>query len=172
MTSKVENRRAARAFRYLAGLCLVAIAALGPSTTAMALTKVKAGHLVALDMAPWFVGKESGCFEKAVLDVETIFFANPGDNNAALAGGIIDFSTNPFTLPFFAASSGVPIRVISGAGGWDDADVGAFGGQRPNNCAPNSACPPGNECHFATEFTQNPEPFVLRVLKFVSLLLH
>jgi ABC-type nitrate/sulfonate/bicarbonate transport system substrate-binding protein len=67
---------------------------------------------------------------KAVLDVETIFFANPGDNNAALAGGFIDFSTNPFTLPFFAASSGVPIRVISGAGGWDDADVGAFGGQR------------------------------------------
>ena len=45
----------------------------------MALTKVKAGHLVALDMAPLFVGKESGCFEKAVLDVETIFFANPGD---------------------------------------------------------------------------------------------
>jgi ABC-type nitrate/sulfonate/bicarbonate transport system substrate-binding protein len=72
----------------------------------MALTKVKAGHLVALDMAPLFVGKESGCFEKAVLDVETIFFANPGDNNAALAGGSIDFSTNPFTLPFFAANSG------------------------------------------------------------------
>jgi ABC-type nitrate/sulfonate/bicarbonate transport system substrate-binding protein len=99
---------------------------LGPFTTAVALTKVKAGHLVALDMAPLFVGKESGCFEKAVLDVETIFFANPGDNNAALAGGSIDFSTNPFTLPFFAANSGVSIRVISGAIGWND-------------CAPNSA---------------------------------
>ena len=125
----------------------------------MALAKVKAGHLVALDMAPLFVGKESGCFEKAVLDVETIFFANPGDNNAALAGGSIDFSTNPFTPPFFAANCGVPIRVISGAGGWDD-------------CAPNSVRPPGNECHFAPEFTHNPEPFVLRVLKFVSLLRH
>jgi ABC-type nitrate/sulfonate/bicarbonate transport system substrate-binding protein len=89
----------------------------------MALTKVKAGHLVALDMAPLFVGKESGCFEKAGLDVETIFFANPGDNNAALAGGSIDFSTNPFTLPFFAANSGVPIRVISGAGGWGIIEV-------------------------------------------------
>jgi hypothetical protein len=65
MTSKVENRCAARAFGYLTGLCLVAIAALGPSTTAMALTKVKAGHLVALDMARLFAGKESGCFEKA-----------------------------------------------------------------------------------------------------------
>jgi hypothetical protein len=138
----------------------------------MALTKVKAGHLVALDMAPLFVGKESGCFEKAGLDVETIFFANRGDNNAPLAGGSIDFSTNPFTLPFFAANSGVPIRVISGAGDWDDADVGAFGGQRPNNCAPNSARPAGNECHFAAEFTHNPEPFVLRVLKFVSSLRH
>jgi hypothetical protein len=83
-----------------------------------------------------FVGKESGWFEKAVFDAETIFFANPGDDNAALAGGFIDFSTNPFTLPFFAASSGVPIRVISGAGGWDDADVGAFGGQRPTIARP------------------------------------
>jgi ABC-type nitrate/sulfonate/bicarbonate transport system substrate-binding protein len=93
------------------------------STTAMALTKVKVGHLVALDMAPLFVGKESGCFEKTGLDVETIFFANPGDNNAALAGGSIDFSINPFTLPFFAANSAVPIRVISGAGGWGIIEV-------------------------------------------------
>jgi hypothetical protein len=46
----------------------------------------------------------------------------------------------------------------------DDAEVGAFGGQRPNNCAPNSARPTGNECHFAAEFTHNTELFVLRVL--------
>ena len=70
-----------------------------------------------------FVAKESGCFEKYGLNVETIFFANPGDNNAALAGGAIDFSTNPFTLPFFAANSGVPIRVISAAGGWGVQEV-------------------------------------------------
>ena len=57
------------------------------------------------------------------LDVETVFFANPGDNNAALAGGAIDFSTNPFTLPFFAANSGVPIRVIAAAGGWGGIEV-------------------------------------------------
>ena len=162
MTSKVENHRAARVFRYLAGLCLVAIAALGPSTTAMALTKVKAGHLVSFDMAPLFVGKESGCFEKAVFDAETVFFANPGDDNAALAGGFIDFRTNPFTLPFFAASSGVPIRVISGTGGWDDADIGALGGQRPNNCARNSIRPTGNECRFA------PEPTILNLSCCVS----
>lgn len=83
-----------------------------------ALTPVKAGHLVALDMAPLFVGVESGCFEENGLAVETVFFTNPGDNNAALAGGAIDFSTNPFTLPFFAASSGVPIKTVSAAGGW------------------------------------------------------
>jgi ABC-type nitrate/sulfonate/bicarbonate transport system substrate-binding protein len=82
------------------------------------LIAVKAGHLIALDMAPLFVGVESGCFEKNGLAVETVFFTNPGDNNAALAGGAIDFSTNPFTLPFFAASSGVPIKTISAAGGW------------------------------------------------------
>ncbi|NER81204.1 MAG: ABC transporter substrate-binding protein, partial [Leptolyngbya sp. SIO1D8] len=82
------------------------------------LIPVKAGHLVALDMAPLFVGVESGCFADYGLDVETVFFTNPGDNNAALAGGQIDFSTNPFTLPFFAANSGVPIKTVSAAGGW------------------------------------------------------
>lgn len=87
------------------------------------LIKVKAGHLVALDMAPLFVAKESGCFAENGLEVETVFFANPGDNNAALAGGAIDFSTNPFTLPFFAANSGVPIKVIAAAGGWGVMEV-------------------------------------------------
>ena len=82
------------------------------------LIPVKAGHLVALDMAPLFVGVESGCFEDNGLAVETVFFTNPGDNNAALAGVQIDFSTNPFTLPFFAANSGVPIKTVSAAGGW------------------------------------------------------
>ena len=69
-------------------------------------------------MAPLFVGVESGCFVKNGINVETVAFTNPGDNNAALAGGSIDFSTNPFTLPFFAANSGVPIKTISAAGGW------------------------------------------------------
>jgi ABC-type nitrate/sulfonate/bicarbonate transport system substrate-binding protein len=97
------------------------------SQGAHALTKVKAGHLVALDMAPLFLAKEGGCFEKYGLDVETVFFANPGDNNAALAGGEIDFSTNPFTLPFFAANAGVPIRTIAAAGGWGIMQVIADG---------------------------------------------
>ncbi len=82
------------------------------------LIPVKAGHLVALDMAPLFVGVESGCFAENGLAVETVAFTNPGDNNAALAGSQIDFSTNPFTLPFFAANSGVPIKTVAAAGGW------------------------------------------------------
>ncbi|MDX2212398.1 MAG: ABC transporter substrate-binding protein [Oculatellaceae cyanobacterium bins.114] len=82
------------------------------------LIPVKVGHLVALDMAPLFVGVESGCFQENGLAVETVAFTNPGDNNAALAGGAVDFNVNPFTLPFFAASSGVPIKTISAAGGW------------------------------------------------------
>ena len=86
--------------------------------TAAELVPVKAGHLVALDMAPQFVGVESGCFTDNGLAVETVAFTNPGDNNAALAGGSIDFSTNPFTLPFFAANSGVPIKTVAAAGGW------------------------------------------------------
>lgn len=78
---------------------------------------IKVGHLVALDMAPLFIAKEAGYFKDAGLDVQTVFFSNPGDNNAALAGGSIQFSTNPFTLPYFAANSGIKMRIISGAGG-------------------------------------------------------
>jgi ABC-type nitrate/sulfonate/bicarbonate transport system substrate-binding protein len=89
-----------------------------PNDTAQPLTPVKVGHLVALDMAPLFVGVESGCFKENGLAVETVAFTNPGDNNAALAGSAVDFNINPFTLPFFAASSGVPIKTISAAGGW------------------------------------------------------
>ncbi|MDP2547708.1 ABC transporter substrate-binding protein [Oceanobacter sp. 4_MG-2023] len=92
------------------------------------LTPVTVGHLVALDMAPLFVGVESGCFEQQGLAVDTRFFANPGDNNAALAGGSLDFNINPFTLPFFAASSGVPIRVVAAAGGWGVMEVIAQSG--------------------------------------------
>jgi ABC-type nitrate/sulfonate/bicarbonate transport system substrate-binding protein len=113
---------------FVVGLAC-AVALVGGSVTAAdkPLIKVKAGHLVAIDMAPLFVAKESGCFASQGLEVETLFFANPGDNNAALAGGAIDFSTNPFTLPFFAANSGVPIRVISAAGGWGVMEVVAQG---------------------------------------------
>ncbi|ENH6339658.1 ABC transporter substrate-binding protein [Burkholderia vietnamiensis] len=99
------------------------ISAVSHDVSAQQLTHVRVGHLVALDMAPLFVAKENGCFEKNGLAVETSFFSNPGDNNAALAGGQIDFSINPFTLPFFAANSGVPIRVVSAAGGWGVMEV-------------------------------------------------
>ncbi len=79
--------------------------------------KIKVGHLVALDMAPLFIAKESGYFKDEGLDVETVFFSNPGDNNTALSGGSIQFSINPFTLPYFADNSGVKMRIISNAGG-------------------------------------------------------
>lgn len=105
-----------------------AILVLGSLTSQAAdLTRVTAGHLVALDMAPLFVASESGCFEQFGLQVDLRFFANPGDNNAALAGRAIDFSTNPFTLPFFAANSGVPVRTVAAAGGWGIMEVIAHG---------------------------------------------
>lgn len=118
--------------RFVLALACSAVLSTGGNVFAAdkTLTKIKAGHLVAIDMAPLFIAKESGCFTQQGLDVETVFFANPGDNNAALAGGAIDFSTNPFTLPFFAANSGVPIRVIAAAGGWGVMEVvsqGKFG---------------------------------------------
>lgn len=122
-----------RTLTVAAGLMAGLVWAIGPG--AQAATKVKAGHLVALDMAPLFLAKEAGCFSKNGLEVETVFFANPGDNNAALAGGAIDFSTNPFTLPFFAANSGVPIRTIAAAGGWGIMQVIADGKLKLNSIA-------------------------------------
>jgi ABC-type nitrate/sulfonate/bicarbonate transport system substrate-binding protein len=116
--------------KQVATLAFAAIALLtlgAREANAAGLTKIRVGHLVALDMAPLFVAKESGCFARNGLDVETVFFSNPGDNNAALAGGQIDFSVNPFTLPFFAANSGVPIRVIAAGGGWGVMEVIANG---------------------------------------------
>jgi len=88
--------------------------------------KVKAGHLVAIDMAPLFVAKESGCFEKHGLDVETV--SSPSrDNNAALAGGAIDFRT-PVHVAFFAATA--------------RADPGHSGGRRLGRNR--SDCPEGD----------------------------
>jgi ABC-type nitrate/sulfonate/bicarbonate transport system substrate-binding protein len=78
---------------------------------------IKVGHLVALDMAPLFLAKEAGYFKEEGLNVETVFFSNPGDNNTALAGGSLQFTINPFTLPYFAANSGIKMRIISNAGG-------------------------------------------------------
>ena len=63
------------------------------------LISVKAGHLVALDMAPLFVGGESGCFVEKGLAVETVFFTKPVNNNKTFNGGQNEFSTKPFKMP-------------------------------------------------------------------------
>ncbi len=78
---------------------------------------LKVGHLVALDMAPLFIAKEAGYFKDEGLDVETVFFSNPGDNNAALTGGSVQLTINPFTLAYLGVNSGVPMRILSNAGG-------------------------------------------------------
>jgi ABC-type nitrate/sulfonate/bicarbonate transport system substrate-binding protein len=78
---------------------------------------LKVGHLVAIDMAPLFIAKEAGYFADEGLDVETVFFSNPGDNNAALSGGSVQMTINPFTLAYLGVNSGVPMRIIANAGG-------------------------------------------------------
>lgn len=78
---------------------------------------IKTGHLVAIDMSPLFIAKEAGYFKDEGLDVDTVFFSNPGDMNAALAGGSLQFATNPFTLAYLGQNNGVPMRILSNAGG-------------------------------------------------------
>ncbi len=78
---------------------------------------LRIGHLVALDMAPLFLGVEKGFFKEAGFDVQTRFFPNPGDNNAALAGGSLDLTVNPFTLPYLGRSAGGDFQVLCSMGG-------------------------------------------------------
>ncbi len=78
---------------------------------------IKIGHLVALDMAPMFIAKEAWYFTEEWLDVETVFFSNPWDNNAALAVKDVQFSINPFTLAYLWQQQGTPMRIISNAWG-------------------------------------------------------
>jgi ABC-type nitrate/sulfonate/bicarbonate transport system substrate-binding protein len=87
--------------------------------------KIKVGHLIALDMAPLFVAKEANYFKDVDvdLDLETVFFSNPSDNNAALSSGSIQFSTNPFTLSYLGENNGFPIRIVSSAGGFGTVEV-------------------------------------------------
>ena len=89
--------------------------------------KIAVGHLIALDMAPLFVAKEAGYFAEEGLEVELKFFVDIFANNAALADGTIDFSINPFTIPYVALGEDVPIRTISSAGGWGVMQVVAQG---------------------------------------------
>lgn len=100
-------------------LCMAGCKNGGGETTDDGIFKgtIKVGHLVALDMAPLFVAKEAGYFKEQGMDVELVFFPNPGDNNAALANGSIQFSTNPFTLPYLGNNAGDPMRIVTGAGG-------------------------------------------------------
>lgn len=95
--------------------------------------KVRVGHLVALDMAPLFIAKENGYFKEEGLDVETVFFSNPGNNNAALESGDLQFSINPFTLHYLGANSNAPMRIISSAGGLGIIEVVVQGEYGINN---------------------------------------
>jgi len=74
-------------------------------------------------MAPMFIAKEAGFFKEQWLDVETIFFSNPWDSNAALAWWDLQFIINPFTLPFLAENQWVPMRIISSAWGLEIIEI-------------------------------------------------
>jgi len=56
---------------------------------------VKVGHLVALDMAPYFVAKEAGGARIKTSMLPSSFFVDVFRNNEDLANGYIAFSINP-----------------------------------------------------------------------------
>lgn len=86
-------------------------------TTKGGVRQISMGHLVALDMAPLFLAKELGLFAKQSLEVATRFFPNPGDNNAALVGGSLQLTINPFTLAYLARASGAEVQIVASCGG-------------------------------------------------------
>lgn len=114
----MKSKNIAVAGTVLVAGAVTALVLFGQSSGAKQPRKITAGHLVSLDHAPLFVAKEAGYFEEEGLDVELRFFVDIFANNDALAAGEIDFSTNPFTIPYVALQKGVPIRTVSSAGGW------------------------------------------------------
>jgi ABC-type nitrate/sulfonate/bicarbonate transport system substrate-binding protein len=114
----MRTKKLAIAGGLLAAGALAALLLFAGSPGPRKLRKTTAGHLISLDHAPLFVAKEAGFFEEQGLDMELKLFVDIFANNDALAAGDIDFSTNPFTIPYVALQKGVPIRTISAAGGW------------------------------------------------------
>lgn len=91
------------------------------------LKTVKVGHLIALDMAPLFVGIESGAFQDQGLDVQAFPFTDPYKNSAALSKGEVDICINPFTVPYLDQEKGSAVQTIAAAGGWGIIEVIAQG---------------------------------------------
>jgi ABC-type nitrate/sulfonate/bicarbonate transport system substrate-binding protein len=79
-------------------IAAIALPVASPINADSKLTPVTVGHLMALEIAPLFIGVESRCFEKQGLAVDTQFFANPSDNNAILAGRSLAFNINPLRV--------------------------------------------------------------------------
>lgn len=81
------------------------------------------GHLIALDMAPLFVGIESGVFEERGLDIKATPFTDPYKNSQALYDGDIDICINPFTVPYLDREKDRTVQTIAAAGGWGIIEV-------------------------------------------------
>lgn len=96
---------------------------------------LKVGHLIALDMAPLFVGIESGSFHKHGLHVEAVPFTEPYVNGNALCNGQTDIAINSFTLPYIDQEKGAEVQLIAAAGGWGIIEVIAQGDLNIQNMA-------------------------------------
>jgi NitT/TauT family transport system substrate-binding protein len=58
------------------------------------------------------VAKEKGFYDRENLDVEIVFFNNPGDQNTALTSGKIDVSSGALVAPILARAQGIPMKMI------------------------------------------------------------
>ena len=95
-----------------AGLSLVL--AVGSVTTAQAqeLTKLRITNFTNIVVTPIFYGMEKGWYKEAGLDIEIVKVATGAASVSAVAANQADIGWAAATVPMFARSQGVPVKIF------------------------------------------------------------
>src|SRR4051812_13462152 len=95
-----------------AGLSLAL--ALGAATTAQAqeLTKLRITNFTNIVVTPIFYGIEKGWYKEAGLDIEIVKVATGAASVSAVAANQADIGWAAATVPMFARSQGVPVKIF------------------------------------------------------------
>lgn len=106
---KMKSSRAAR------GAALTIVAALGASTltmTAHAADTIRVANFTNIVVSPLFYAIEKGYFKEAGIEIEIVKVATGAASVSAVAANQADFGWAAATVPMFARSQGVPVKIF------------------------------------------------------------